>query len=514
MDVHPFAHARQTPDKIAFKMLPSGVTVTYRELDQRSNRAAQLMRALGLKRGDVVAVLMENHPRYFEIVWAADRAGLYYTGISSRLTPSEAAYILTDSGAKALFTSGALAAVACDALALVPTCVGFSVDGQEGVLSDYVAASERQPVTPIEDESMGAAMLYSSGTTGRPKGVKFALPDTALGALDPLTALVSGSFACDADTIYLCPAPLYHAAALRWSMSIQRLGGTVIVLEKFEPALALGVVAAEGVTHAQWVPTHFVRMLKLPAEERSAHDLSTLRYTWHAAAPCPIAVKQAMLDWWGPIIAEYYAGTEFNGMTIVGPEEWLAHPGTVGKAAFGTIHICGEDGERELAPRENGLVYFEGGSQFSYHHDPDKTRQAYNSKGWSSLGDIGWLDEDGYLYLTDRKSFTIISGGVNIYPQEIEDAIISHPRVMDAAVIGAPDDDLGERVVAIVQPVDWADAGPALADELRETLGRTLSRTKIPRHFDFMAELPRLPTGKLYKRLLRDRYWAAQEESA
>lgn len=504
---HPFCHARTEPDRIAYKMMPSGETVTYRQLDERSNQGAHLLQSLGLKRGDVVAILMENHPRYLEVAWAADRSGLYFTGVSNRLTAPEIAYILSDSGASVLFTSQALAELAATALQEVPNCRGYVVDGPRDGFEDYLAARARQPDTPIADESCGSPMLYSSGTTGRPKGVKFSLSDAAIDDLDGLTALATSRFGFEFGMRYLSPAPMYHSAPLRWSMCAHRAGGTVVVMEKYDPEFALSLIESEKITVSQWVPTHFVRMLKLPEEIRSRYDLSSQKLTFHAAAPCPVPIKHAMMDWWGPIIHEFYAGTEFNGFTSITPEEWLAHPGSVGRASFGIIHICADDGVTELPARQEGQIYFEGGSQFAYHNDPEKTAGAYNAKGWSTLGDIGWLDEEGYLYLTDRKSFMIISGGVNIYPQEIEDAIIAHPKVADAAVVGAPDEDLGERVVAVVQPLDSADAGDALAEEIRSSLAGHLSKLKIPRQIDFMDELPRHPTGKLYKRLLRDNYW-------
>jgi long-chain acyl-CoA synthetase len=504
---HPSCHARTDPQLIAYKMVPSGETVTYGELDARSNQGAHLLRSLGLQRGDVIAILMENHPRYLEIAWASDRSGLYYTGISNRLTAPEIAYILSDSGASILFTSQAMADLAVAALADVPDCKSYVVDGPRDGFGDYLAGRDQQPETPIADESSGSPMLYSSGTTGRPKGVKFALSDAAIHDLDGLTALATSRFGFEYGMRYLSPAPMYHSAPLRWSMCAHRAGGTVIVMEKYDPEFALSLIESEKITVSQWVPTHFVRMLKLPEEVRTGYDLSSQKLTFHAAAPCPVPIKHAMMQWWGPIIHEFYAGTEFNGFTSITPDEWLSHPGSVGQASFGTLHICADDGVTELPVRQEGLVYFEGGSQFAYHNDPNKTAEAYNAKGWSTLGDIGWLDENGYLYLTDRKSFMIISGGVNIYPQEIEDAIIAHPKVADAAVVGAPDEDLGERVVAVIQPLDSADAGEGLADEIRASLAGQLSKVKIPRQIDFMEELPRHPTGKLYKRLLRDNYW-------
>jgi long-chain acyl-CoA synthetase len=291
-------------------------------------------------------------------------------------------------------------------------------------------------------------------------------------------------------------------------MSIQRLGGTVVVMEKFDAESALALIERHGITVAQWVPTHFIRMLRLPDEIRSRYDLSSLRVGIHAAAPCPVPVKEAMIDWWGPIVHDYYAGTESNGFTAIGPEEWLAHKGSVGRALVGELHIVDEQGQ-EVPPRTEGLICFGNGPAFSYHNDPEKTAAARTPQGWTTLGDVGWMDEEGYLYLTDRKNFTIISGGVNIYPQEIENWLITHPQVSDVAVIAAPDADLGERVLAVVEPLNWADAGEPLARELIAFAQDGLGRIKAPKQVDFLETLPRQATGKLYKRLLRDRYWPA-----
>ncbi len=512
MLLHVHNHAKQTPDKTAYKLLPSGETVTFAELEKRSNQCAHLLRECGLRRGDVIAILLENHPRYFEVALAAERAGVYFTGISTHLSAKEAGYIVGDSDAHILFTSRKMLSTALEISAQNPDLIVFVVDGPGEGARDYLAERHANPETPISDESMGAPMLYSSGTTGRPKGVKFDLPDTAIDELDSLTELGIASFGFVPEMVYLSPAPLYHAAPLRWSLSAMKLGGTVVVMEKFDPELSLKLIEQEKVTHSQWVPTHFIRMLKLPEADRRKYDLSSHKLAIHAAAPCPVQIKEQMIDWWGPIIHEYYSGTEFNGMTIITPEEWLEHKGSVGQAKFGTVHILTDDGE-ELPPRKEGAIYFEGGTQFSYHKDESKTASSYNDKGWSTLGDIGWLDEDGYLYLTDRKSFMIISGGVNIYPQEIEDVIVTHPRVADVAVVGAPDPDLGERLVAVVQPLKMSDAGEDLASEIQEHVLSQLGRIKLPKQIDFMPELPRLPTGKLYKRVLRDGYWNKGKEA-
>jgi long-chain acyl-CoA synthetase len=350
-------------------------------------------------------------------------------------------------------------------------------------------------------------MLYSSGTTGRPKGIKPPLTGAAIDEPNSLAMMAQGLFGFRPDSIYISPAPLYHAAPLRWCMSVQRMGGTVVVMEKFDPETALALIERYRIDVGQWVPTHFVRMLKLPAEVRAKYDVSSIRSAVHAAAPCPIPVKEQMIEWWGKVVHEYYAGSEGNGFCYVGPEDWLAHKGTVGRSVMGEVKIVGEDGE-EVPPRTEGTVYFAGGAPLAYHNAPDKVAENTNKHGWTTLGDVGWVDEEGFLYLTDRKSFMIISGGVNIYPQEIEDAILSHPKVADAAVIGVPNDDFGEEVKAVVQLLNMADAGAELEAELIALCRSRMSAYKCPRSIDFTASLPRQPTGKLFKRLLKQQYWS------
>jgi len=508
--MHPSAHARTQPDRPAIIMAGSGETITFAELDRRSNQVAQLLRSRGIGIGDTVALCMENHPWFFCLTWGFQRAGLHYVGISSRLTPPEIAYILEDSGAKILFSSAYLAATMDEVAKLAPQVpqLRFGVDAE--------AALAAMPDTPIADERAGVDMLYSSGTTGRPKGVKIPLPeDPAIDQANALVGLTMMAFGIKPDATYLSPAPLYHAAPLRWSMTIQKLGGTVVVMEKFDPEAALAAIEKYQITDAQFVPTHFVRMLKLPEAVRRKYDVSTLKCAIHAAAPCPVPVKQAMIEWWGPVLYEYYAGTEGNGFTFVTSQEWLTKPGTVGRALTGIIRVCDENGD-ELPRGSEGQIFFEpteGMISFEYHNDPQKTQDAKNKHGWTSLGDVGYQDEDGYLFLTDRKSFMIISGGVNIYPQEIENLLITHPKVADAAVIGAPDPDMGERVVAVVQPMDMGEESPELAEELMAYLAPQLSRVKMPRQIDFREQLPRELTGKLYKRLLRDEYKEAYEKA-
>jgi len=505
--MHPSVHAQTQPEQAALVVAETGETITFGALDAASNRAAHLFRACGLQAGDTVALFMENVPRFYEIAWGAQRSGLFFVCVSSKLTAPEVDYIVRDSGAKMLIASAGLASIAGRLRDLLSGLHLFMQgDGIAGWQSwDQAVAS--QPSMPIADERAGVDMLYSSGTTGRPKGVRVALPDDqAIAAPTVLGMLAQRLYGFAAGGIYLSPAPLYHAAPLRWSMTAMRLGMTVVMMRHFDAEAALAAIERYGVTHSQWVPTHFIRMLKLPEEVRRSYDHATLRCAIHAAAPCPIPVKEAMIAWWGPVIYEYYAGSEGNGLTTINSAEWLAHKGSVGKAAYGTLHICDEAGN-ELATGEEGLVYFSGGGQFEYHNDPARTAEARHPLGWTTLGDIGRMDADGYLYLTDRKSFMIISGGVNIYPQEIENRLVTHPRVADVAVIGAPCPEMGERVVAVVQPVDMADAGPGLAAELIRWCREELSGVKTPRQIDFTPELPRHATGKLYKRLLRDRYW-------
>lgn len=505
--MHPCLHAESTPDKPAYIMASTGQAVTYKELEERSNQGAHLFRSRGLKPGDAIAIFMENNPRYFEICWAAQRSGLYFTCISSRLTAEEADYIVGDSGAKLIVTSLDKKDIAAELSALMPGAterlmVGGTIDGYDS-WEESVGA---MPVTRIADECAGNDMLYSSGTTGRPKGVRVPPASDDIVEAGGLLGLVTMLFGFGPDSIYLSPAPLYHSAPLRFNMALHRLGATTIVMENYDPELALQLIEKYKVTCSQWVPTMFVRMLKMPEEIRAKYDLSSHTMAIHAAAPCPIPIKKQMIEWWGPIIAEYYAGTEGNGFCTINSEEWLSHEGSVGKALMGELHIVGEDGE-EVAAGEPGSIFFDGGGEFEYYNDPEKTKESRNARGWSTLGDVGYVDEEGYLYLTDRKAFMIISGGVNIYPQETENLLITHPKVADVAVIGVPNEDFGEEVKAVVQPANWAEAGDALGEELIEFCKEHLSAIKCPRSVDFDKELPRHPTGKLYKRLVRDRYW-------
>jgi acyl-CoA synthetase (AMP-forming)/AMP-acid ligase II len=504
---HPSIHARTNPDKIAYQMASSGKAITYRELEELSNQGAHLFRKLGLKAGDHIALLMENRLAFMEICWAAQRSGLYYTAISRYLTQDEIAYIVKDCGAKVFITT--------------PKCheqvkglVGqgdgpqlFMVDEPAEGFRSFDREASVQPITPIADEVAGYDMLYSSGTTGRPKGIKKAFEGSAIDQPNPFLRLLCANMCgMNADTVYLSPAPLYHAAPLRFNMMATVLGGTSVIMESFDAEQFLQLVEKCKVTQSQLVPTMFVRMLKLPDEVRASYDVSSLKGAIHAAAPCPVDVKAKMIEWWGPILIEYYAGSEGNGVTVSTSHDWLTHRGTVGRAVVGKVKILDENDE-ELPVGEIGTVYFADAPVFTYHNDAEKTKRAYNARGWSTLGDVGYLDDEGFLYLTDRKSYMIISGGVNIYPQETEDVLITHPDVADVAVFGVPNAEMGEEVKAVVQPRDMAKAGKTLEEQLILFCRKHLSPIKCPRSVDFEAELPRTPTGKLVKRHLRDRYW-------
>ena len=511
--MHPCHYARTTPDKPAYIMAASGETVTFKELDERSNQLAHAFRELGLNPGDTLAIFAENSPRYFEIAWAAQRAGLFFVCVSSRLSAPEVAYILENSESKLLIASASKASIAREAATLTGLKDKWSIDGEIDGFETLETLRTAYPTTPIADEMNGSDMLYSSGTTGRPKGIRAAfkpnIPIDSESVLSTITKMFAGA---SEKSIYLSPAPLYHAAPLRWCMAMTKFGATLVIMEKFDPEAFLSCVERYKITHTQLVPTMFIRMLKLPEDVRSKYDVSSLEFAVHAAAPCPIPVKEQMIEWWGPIIEEYYAGSEGNGMTWAKSEEWLSHKGTVGKPIYGELHICDEAGE-ELPTGEEGQIFFGGTTPPTYHNDEEKTQGALhpNRQDWSSLGDVGRVDEDGYLYLTDRKAFMIISGGVNIYPQEAENTLITHPKVADVAVIGVPDEEFGESVKAVVQPAEGVEPSKALEEELIAYCQASLSKIKCPKSVDFDPELPRHATGKLYKRLVRDRYWGKKD---
>jgi acyl-CoA synthetase (AMP-forming)/AMP-acid ligase II len=512
--MYPGVHAATKPDKPAIVM-GSGEAITYRELDERSARFAQLLHDRGVRTGDTVAIFAENHPRYFDVYWGAVRSGLYLTTVNRYLGPEEAAYIVNDSNARALVTTAMLTETATAMLApdLILGCpTRLMTDGAAPGFEPYEAALADYPADPLPNQPRGDVMLYSSGTTGRPKGIRRPLPgvDVADPELSPMSRTEHALLGMDESSVYLCPAPLYHAAGLSWSAGANELGGTLVIMEKFDAEEFLKIIERERVTHTQVVPTMLVRVLKLPEETRTKYDLSSLVSVVHAAAPCPVEVKRRTIEWLGPIVDEYYAGTEGTGMTYINSADWLSHAGSVGRPVLGVPHISDEAGT-ELPIGETGIVYFEREAQpWQYHGDAEKTRDARHPRydNWATLGDIGHLDEDGFLYLTDRRAFMIISGGVNIYPAEIENELVMHPKVADVAVFGLPDPEMGEYVHAVVQPAHDVEPSDELAIELRGYARERLASYKVPRVFDFRAELPRQPNGKLYKQTLRNEYLA------
>ncbi len=509
--LHPRQYAVTRPAKPAVVMASNGTALSYLELDSRSNRASRCIRELGVKVGDGVAILLENHIRFFEPVWATQNHGLYLTTLSTHLTPPELAHILNDSGAGILVTSHAFAGKIARLIPLAPgirhiLMMAGAIDGTQ----PYEALVDGQDDASLPGEVQGNFMLYSSGTTGFPKGIKPQLTGLPLGELTGVLKTLVPTHGLREDSVYLSTAPLYHAAPLKWNIAVQSVGGTSVIMQQFDAEAMLAAIERYRVTHVQCVPTMYVRLLKLPQAVRAKYDLSSLERVIHAAAPCPIDVKERMIEWLGPIVEEYYAGTESNGLCVITAREWLKRKGSVGRSVRGPIHIMDDTGERDLPADQIGVVYFAGGTPFVYHNDPEMTAKSRNSKGWSAIGDLGYVDSEGYLYLTDRKDNVIISGGVNIYPQEAENLLTMHPKVFDAAVLGVPNADFGEEVKAVVQLMPGVRPYPELECELRTWLYDRLSGIKQPRSYDFMDSLPRLPTGKLLKRVLRERYWKNQ----
>lgn len=504
--LHDWAVAQ--PEKIAIHMVDGGA-ITYRELDERANRVAQQLISLDLQPGDTIGLLLENHLRTFELWWGVRRAGLYYVPISTYLKGAEVAYILRDCQAKALIASRYTAALAAEALCSLRSDElphRYLVDGASPGFSPYLEALDSFPeVRPLPERPIGREFMYSSGTTGFPKGIRRALtPFKNRRDLPMLEQRLRGIFRFDAQTVYLSTSPLYHALG-RFNIRTIECGGTCVIMGKYDAERALQAIERHAVTHSHWVPTMLVRMLALPKEVRQGYDVSSMRCAIHATAPCAIHVKRAMIDWWGPVVEEYYGGSENVGVTHIDARDWMSHPGSVGKPICGTVHIVSEDNpDVEIPNGEVGMIYFDGGVAFEYHNDQEKTRQAFNGRGWGTYGDLGHLDAEGFLYLSDRRTDLIISGGVNIYPREVENVLDGHPAVAESAVIGVPNEEYGQEVKAVVQLKRGVRGTTQVVDELMALCRMHLSRIKCPRTVDFVEELPRNENGKLLKRVLRE----------
>jgi long-chain acyl-CoA synthetase len=511
--MHPSQWAERHPGHAAIVTAADGMVRDYAALESASNRGAHLLRRLGLGRGDRIALWCDTRPDYLEICWAAERAGLTFIPLSTRLTADEAGCIIADCDARLIVAGQTVAnalrgLLASAAMRGRPTAtVGWSMPGA----LEWHAETAALPELPIADQSGGRPMLYSSGTTGRPKGIVHAERPSDITAEHHYEPWLRAEFGLDETSIFASPAPVYHAAPLVFSLTAHRLGATVVTFERFDAEAFLAAVERYRISHAQLVPTMMIRLLRLAEAARQRHDLSSLRAVIHSGAPCPIAVKQAMINWLGPIVHEYYGGSEGFGRTCISAGEWLGRPGSVGRPRFGIVHVCDEAGH-ELPAGETGLVYFESDVTFAYHDDPQKTRDAAHPDHprWRTFGDIGHVDPEGYLTLTDRKAFTIVSGGVNIYPQEIENLLVTHPAVTDVAVIGVPDEEMGEQVKAVVQAAPSASVGPDLAAALIAWSRERLAHYKCPRSIDFVETLPRLETGKIAKKALRDAFWTAR----
>ncbi len=503
LNQHPRRWALTDPERVAAVHPASGVTIRYGELDARANRCAHLLRARGLERGGHFAILVENLPVFHELVWAGHNAGLFYTAISWRFHEDEIAFILADCGARLVFFSARQAALVERLRTRLPQLDFVDVSDK-----GYAAAF---PSMPIANECRGSDMLYSSGSTGRPKGIRQVLPDSGIDELSRMFAIYAQRYGWGEDTVYLMPCPLYHSGPMRFAMAMQHLGATLVVMDKFDAETALALVERHRVTHAHWVPTMLVRLLKLPEEVRARYDLSSLRVIVHGAAPIAPDVKRAAIGWFGPILEESYGGTEGNGLTMISSAEWLAHPGSVGRPFLGAVHVLDDEG-RELPAGQVGTIWFSGGPAFAYHGDAERTAQAHDAQGRSTLGDIGYLDAEGYVYLTDRRGNMAISGGVNVFPQEAENRLVSHPAVADAAVFAVPDEDMGEVLHAAIQPLQSGVDTALLQQELAAWCRAGLAAVKCPRGWDFHEQLPRHDTGKIYTRHLKQDWLARHEK--
>lgn len=499
----PWDVARTRPDHPAIIFADTGARRSYGEMMANANRLAHRLVADGLAPGDCVAILMENRPEFLEAVWAAKQLGVYYVCLPAGVTPPDAAYMLANSGTRILITSDTITA-APEILARSDRLRAAYMAGvpQPG-FAGFDAAMQGQPDSMVEGRHRGISMLYSSGTTGRPKGIRHPLEPVSPHIAPPRHAYLKPAYDYGPHTVFLNPGPFYHTAPLRMMLHVQREGGTAIAFSRFDAETVLRAIQKHRATNGMFVPTMFVRMLNLPQAVRDSVDVSSMRFALHGAAPIAPSVKRQMLDWWGDCICEMYGGTESIGTTVITAQEWRRKPGSVGRPSPGTrIRIEAPDGS-ECPPGQAGLVLLTQGKRFEYHGDPDKTAEATRPGGWGTLGDIGYLDGDGYLFLTDRASNLIISGGVNIYPQEAENVLAAHPAVAEAAVIGIPDAEYGERVHALVVPRPGARPDPA---ELIAFCRAEIGSIKSPRSVEFTGSLPRNALGKILKTDLRRRY--------
>ena len=509
-------YAQEDPGYVAI-VDPDGTEHTAGDVLARANQVVHALRELGLGKGDVVTAVLPNGAHPFHLYLAALQAGMYYVPINYRLSPSEIAYILTDSEAKAFVSheryADAVSAAAAEAQ--IPAAARLAHGTIEG-FRPFAEVVDPQPSTRPDDRATGASMHYTSGTTGKPKGVKRPLAD-----IDPDTSAELFTFLLqlfgitpDAANVHLSTSPNYHTAVTTFAGNALHMKHTVVCMDRWDAEETLRLIERYRCSHTHMVPTQFIRMLQLPDDVRSRYDVSAMKWAIHAAAPCPVDTKRRMLEWWGPVIWEYYAATEGGG-TIAPPDEWLKYPGTVGRVwPMSELKITDDDG-RAMPVGEPGTVWMRmgAGRSFEYKGDADKTNKSHDADGFFTVGDVGYLNDDGYLFLCDRKSDMIIAGGVNIYPAEIEGCIHEHPQVADVAVFGIPDEDMGEQIKAVVQPLPGVAADDALRASIMEHVRGRLGKYKWPRSIDFMDELPREPTGKLLKRKLRDPYWVGRDRA-
>ena len=506
--------AQAEPDRLAM-VNPEGVETTYRELAELTNRYVHGLRSRGMQTGDVLAVLLPNGTDILALFLAAAQGGFYIVPVNWHLVGPEVGHILEDSGAKVFVCHERFAEVgeAAADMAGVAQEGRFAVGDVNGF--DPVDALEAgQPSTAPADRTAGAPMQYTSGTTGRPKGVRRPLTGQAPEAVAERNAGFLSLFGIRPfeDNVHICGSPLYHTAVLVWASGSVQIGHTVVLMDKWTPEEMLALIERHQVTQTHMVPTQFNRLLGLPEDVRTNYDLSSLRSMVHGAAPCPKEIKRQMIEWWGPVLLDYYAATEGGG-TLITSEEWLRKPGSVGKAWPQSEIAVFDDEGNELPTGEVGQIYMRmGDSTFEYHKDAEKTK-ASRLKNFFTVGDIGYLDEDGYLFLCDRKNDMIISGGVNVYPAEIEGELLMHPKVADVAVFGIPHVDWGEEIKAVVEPTKGVEPNADLGEEILAFAASRLAKFKLPRSVDYVSEMPRDPNGKLYKRKLRDPYWEGQDRA-